>query len=107
MSQPSSVENRRWFLQGTAQLFYDLPDRFLVTAIPAPLTLLGGLDQSRLRKNRHVMGDGWLGEVHTLLNVSSAEAGEGAGLCRGGPFLQGSENSPPCGIGNGVQSAVE
>ena len=82
MSQKVAVEKSWPGLQGAAQTLYDLPDRFLVASIPAPLSLLGRLHQSSLREDRHVMGDGGLGEVYPLLNVSRTKARGGAGLCR-------------------------
>jgi len=48
------------FLQLSAQHLYHLPDGFVISPVPPPLTMLGGLDQSGFRQNRHVMRYGRL-----------------------------------------------
>ena len=100
------------YLQFCAEGFDDLADGFFVAAVPSPLALLGGFDQSGLGKDGHVMGDRRLREVDALLDVPGTKAR----VCGGGfavRFLgsrtvaQGEQDTSASRICDGVKGAVE
>jgi hypothetical protein len=96
--------------QLSAQALHQTAESFFVAAIPSPLALLLGIDQSGLGQDGHVMGDGWLGKVYAFFDVTGAKAGvlsdcRGAGT--GATLFESAEDAAPCGIGNGMESAVE
>ena len=60
--------------QFSPQALHNFADRLLVSAIPPPLSLLGGLDQSCLRQDRHVVRNRRLRQPNPLFDLSSAKA---------------------------------
>lgn len=68
-------------LQLPAQHLDGLPDCLLVSAVPAPLALLVGFDQSGFRQDCHVVRDGWLGQAYAFLDFSAAKARSGFPVC--------------------------
>ncbi len=60
-------------LKGLAQRFGKSAYGNFVAAVPAPLPLFRCLDQSGLLQNPHVVGDGGLGNVDALLDVTGAQ----------------------------------
>jgi len=98
-------------LQLAPQHLHHLPDRLLIPPVPAPLAMLGGFNQSRVRQNRHVVRDRRLRQLNSLLNVAAAQAGTVNVPGRRNPalatFFEHEQDAAPGRISNGVESAVE
>jgi hypothetical protein len=102
----SQAETPHCELERTAKISCKVTKRCFVPAVPDPLPLLAGLHESGFLKYSHVVRNGRLREVNTLLHVTSAETG--LFTDRTGPlFLEGAKNSPARGVGNGVQHTIK
>lgn len=83
----------------------EIPDRCFVPAIPSPLLFFLRLDEARLLQDRHVMGNGRLGEMDARLNVGGAQPMFPA--CAGAFEFKSFQNTAAGGVGNDLQDAVE
>jgi hypothetical protein len=63
-------------------MLYQLPESLFIAAIPPPLALLDGIDETRFRQNRHVMRNSRLRKPHALFNVPGAQSGISQGWAR-------------------------
>jgi hypothetical protein len=61
-------------LQSAPQHLHHLPDRLLIPSIPSPLSMLGSFDEPSLGQNRHMMRNGGLRKMNSLLDVAAAQA---------------------------------
>ncbi len=98
------------FLSGLLKLCFQAAghfcDEFFVALVPAPVAFAFGVDESGFFEDSHVMGDGGLGELDALFDVSGTESGlfvEGASTF----FFERVENAAARGVGDGVEEAVE
>ena len=97
-------------LQLSPQHLHHLTDGLLIAPIPAPLAMLGRLDQSGLRQNPHVMRDRRLRKANAFLNLSAAKTMPRNRVRRRyfrPAFFQYLQNLPPRRIGNRVKRPVE
>ena len=77
-------------------------ERLLIAPVPHPETFFFRMDQAGFAQNRHVMRDGWLRELHLLLDVTGTHAfafANGAAAL----LLEQAQDLEASGIGNGLQ----
>jgi hypothetical protein len=95
----------------SSQALHQSAKGFFIAAVPSPLALLYSIDQASPGQDGHVMGDGGLGELHALFNVSGAEARvlSERRWARGGraTVFEGSEDATSRRVGNRMQRVVE
>jgi hypothetical protein len=95
----------------SAQALHQSAKGFFVTAVPAPLALLDYLHEPGLGENRHVMGDGGLGEAHALFNIAGAKASvlcdRGSGRGSRATLFESPQDAAARRVSNGVQRVVE
>jgi hypothetical protein len=93
-----------------AQPFHQTTQNLFVTPVPPPLPPLRYLNQSSFRQDSHVMRYRRLRETHRFFNFAGAKAGKfslGPRFGRHALVPKRFQNAPPCGIDNGVESAIE
>src|SRR5579862_2677964 len=111
---PSAVQQAKqafFGLQLPAQHPHHLPNRFFIPAIPAPLPLLRGLDESSPGENRHMMGNRWLGKMYAFFDLSPAKTWRTGGLvCVISAFrsnFQHQQDAASRRVGDSMQGSVE
>ncbi len=99
-------------LQLPAQCLHYLVDRLLIAAVPTPLPLLHGRDQSGLRQDGHVVRDGRLRKVNFFFDVPCAQAASSTSARARGfrlecTLFQRPQNAAPGRVGNGAKRTIE
>jgi hypothetical protein len=93
-----------------AQALHQTAKGFFVAAIPAPLALLDGVDQTGLGQDGHVMRDGGLGEVDAFFNVAGAKAifsdWKGA-WGTGATLFESAQDAAARGVGDGMEGVIK
>ena len=90
------------YLQGSFQALREGTNRRFVPAVPSPLPDLLRLNEPCFLQNSHVVRDGWLRNVHPILQIASAKPGlfvEGTSAL----YFQGLQYLSPRGIRDGMQ----